>query len=288
MTQQNTIIVLGGKSLVTRYLVKQLDALHLNASVMTHEPAALPEVFGHIPAVLMQSKTWQAPEHALIISLLPLNELVRYLPRFANAQSIIALGSTSLFSKAKSRDPYERAHAENLAMSENILRAWCQKNQKVYTILRPTLIYDGQHDDTVMQIAQVIVRAGLFPLAGAARGLRQPIHADDVAKAIIAALGNVTVYNKALNIAGGEVLTYRHMVESVFQAIGQRPRFLRLPLFVVQGLYRLARKTGFLRGIGVSAETFRRMNQDIVFDTDEGLRLLAYEPRMFAPVLKAA
>ena len=56
------------------------------------------------------------------------------------------------------------------------------------------------------------------------------------------------------------------MAERVFIALGQKPRFLMLPSNFLQ--------TGF-RAI------FQRMNEDLVFDVAEGLKILDYQPRPF-------
>ncbi|MDD5585741.1 MAG: epimerase, partial [Alphaproteobacteria bacterium] len=234
MNHPTPIIILGGQSLVTPYLVERLRAANLQADILSRNALELPKGFKSISLDILNAQEWHAPEHAIVISLLPLSILARSLPRLAKAQSIIALGSTCRFSKANSNDPNERAFAENLEMAENILKPWCLKNRKVFTLLRPTLIYDGLRDQNITRIARIIRRSGLFPVAAPASGLRQPIHADDVAHAITKALGNASVYNKTLNIAGGEVLTYRRMIEAVFNALGVKPRLLMLPASVLQ------------------------------------------------------
>jgi hypothetical protein len=58
------------------------------------------------------------------------------------------------------------------------------------------------------------------------------------------------------------------MAERVFIALGQKPRFLMLPSNFLQ--------TGF-RAIS------QRMNEDLVFDVAEGLKILDYQPRPFKP-----
>jgi hypothetical protein len=288
MSQTNPIIILGGRSLVAPYLIQKLGASNLQADVISRSAMELPKGFRSVSLDLMDAKDWQAPEQATVISLLPLAVLSQILPRLAKSRSIIALGSTSRFSKANSNDPAERAFAENLELAENILKPWCLKNGKVYTLLRPTLIYDGMRDQNISRIARIIRRSRAFPVAAPASGLRQPIHADDVAKALANAIGNANVYNKAMNIAGGEVLTYRRMVETVFHAMGLKPRLLMLPTGWLQRGFQLAAKIGLLREKAFGFEVFKRMNEDLVYDNEEGLRLLDYAPRKFDPDLKVS
>ena len=89
------------------------------------------------------------------------------------------------------------------------------------------MVYDGISDKNIVRIVRFIWRFRFFPLAAPAKGLRQPIHAADVAQAIICAFNNEATYGRVLNIAGGEVLTYRAMIERVFAAQGIKPRLWR-------------------------------------------------------------
>ena len=60
-----------------------------------------------------------------MVSVLPLALLASALPRLVGARSIIAIGSTSLFSKADSDDAKDRATARKLERAEAALADWC-------------------------------------------------------------------------------------------------------------------------------------------------------------------
>jgi len=286
--QQQPIVILGGRSFIAPYLITRLDEAGLAADVISRGSVSLPKGFRSISLELGQTGDWHAPEGSIVISLLPLGVLACNLTRFSKAQAIIAVGSTSRFSKVVRHDAFERVLSENLELAENILRPWCLKNNTVFTVLRPTLVYDGVGDQNIARIMRFIRRVGVFFIAHPGNGLRQPIHADDVAKAVMHAIGNAGVYNTALNIAGGEVLTYRAMVEKVFEAMGRKPRIISLPTSWWQGAFKMATKTGLLRLGAFNPEIFKRMNDDLVYDVDDGLKLLNYAPRAFAPEVFAA
>jgi nucleoside-diphosphate-sugar epimerase len=129
-------------------------------------------------------------------------------------------------------------------------------------------------------MAGFIRRWGFLALAAPASGLRQPIHADDAARAVVAAMDNVGAQNKAIGIAGGETLTYKDMALRVFAALGREPRIVMLPT-VAQKALQTAAKAGLVKRS--VARAFQRMNQDVVCDMAEGLRLLDYQPRPFKP-----
>ncbi len=277
------LIILGGRSLVAPYLMQRLGSMGLMGAVVSRRAMSWPEGFRALQLDLAETKDWKAPSQSVVISLMPIWVLAEHADCFANAQALIAVSSTSRFGKAGSADPKERATAEKLERAEDKLREWCERHAIALTILRPTLIYDGEQDQNVTRMARVMRRFGVFPVAAPAKGLRQPIHADDVAGAIIGALGNPAARGKALNIAGAEVLTYRQMAERVFLAVGRKPRLLMLPTWLLQAGFRAASNIGFLREKAFGFAVFQRMNEDLVFDVDEGLRLLDYKPRGFKP-----
>ena len=282
------LVILGGRSIVAPYLIQRLAQEGLDASVVSRRPVNLPEGFHTLSIDLTQSSPWRAPIGSIVISLVPIWVLARSLSRFSDVQAILAVSSTSRYGKAASDDPKERFTAENLELSEYILQSWCLRNNVVCTILRPTLIYDGIQDENVTRIVSFIKRYGAFPVAFPGKGLRQPIHADDVAKAIMGALGNAAAYHKALNIAGGQVLTYRDMIETVFKTLKRKPRPILLPASLLEFVFKAANKLGFVHEKTFGFSVFKRMNEDLVFDCAEGLELLRYAPRGFEPEMKAS
>lgn len=197
----------------------------------------------------------------------------------SGAKRVVALSSTSRYTKRDSSDPAEQATAGRLAESEAQLRGWAERNGIEWVVLRPTLIYGQGRDRNVSEIARFIRRFGFFPVFGQALGLRQPVHADDVASACMAALECPLVANRAYNISGGETLSYREMVRRVFAALGRRPRIVQMPL----GIFALA--TALLRIFPRyrhwTAAMAGRMNRDLVFGHEDAARDLGYVPRPF-------
>lgn len=197
----------------------------------------------------------------------------------AGARRVVVLSSTSRFTKVGSGDMAEQATAAQLIDGEARLQAWAQSRGIEWVILRPTLIYGLGRDKNINEIACFIRRFGFFAVLGEAKGQRQPIHAEDVAGACLAALQGSGVRNRSYNISGGETLTYREMVTRIFTALGRRPRALTVPLWA----FRLA--VSILRFLPRyrqwSAVMAERMNRDLVFDHTEAVRDLGFKPRAF-------
>lgn len=201
----------------------------------------------------------------------------------SDARRVVALSSTSRFTKEDSSDRDEQAIARRLAASEARLQAWAEEHGVESVILRPTLIYGRRRDKNIAEMARFIRRFRFFPLFGRAAGLRQPVHAEDVAKACVAALEAPHVAGHAYNLSGGETLTYREMAARVFAAMGRRPLLLSVPLWMFGFAVRCLRLLPRYRHW--SPAMAERMNRDLVFDHAKAARDLGFSPRPF--VLRA-
>jgi nucleoside-diphosphate-sugar epimerase len=199
---------------------------------------------------------------------------------------VVAFSSTSRFTKAHSADPTERDLAATFASSEEELAWRCAEWGIRWTVFRPTLVYSPGLDRNVSEIARFIRRLGFFPILGDGRGKRQPVHADDLAAACVAALEEVASFDRTYNLSGGETLTYQQMVERIFQGLGRAPRILRVPPALFKAVVKAARALPRFRKL--SAELVTRMNMDMCFDHDDATRDLSFHPRKFAIELDGA
>jgi nucleoside-diphosphate-sugar epimerase len=282
-SDRRPVVVLGASNIIAASLMKRLAGQGVPVLAVARRDIPLPPGADLLRIDVEEDVAWTIPPGAAVVSVLPLALLASVLPRLAGARSLIAIGSTSLFSKADSDEAKDRATARKLERAEAALAAWCGEHGVAWTVLRPTLVYDGFHDRNIARMIRLARRARVLPIAHPSSGLRQPIHADDIAKAIIGALDNPRAAGRAFNIAGGEVLTYRAMAERVFRSQGLTPRFLGLPVPLLRFAFGLAARIGIIRETGFGSAVFARMNQDLVFDNAEGLEVLGYAPRRFEP-----
>ena len=77
-------------------------------------------------------------------------------------------------------------------------------------------------------------------------------------------------------------MTYREMVERIFVWIGQKPRFITVPMTGFAIAIWLARI--FPRYRYLSGAMARRMSQDLIFDHSKAKRDLGYAPSPFLEV----
>ena len=106
------------------------------------------------------------------------------------------------------------------------------------------------------------------------RGLRQPVHAQDVALAVFAALQTDAAAGRVVPVGGGERLTAAQMFARVRASLPVRTVPLPLPRFAVAAGRRLVPA---LQG------PLSRLDSDLVADNTDLERLLAVHPRGFAP-----
>ncbi|MBN2232800.1 MAG: NAD-dependent epimerase/dehydratase family protein [Deltaproteobacteria bacterium] len=207
-------------------------------------------------------------------------ETVTASPTGLGLARLIAFGSTSMFTKMDSGCPEERRIAAALMAAEDRLREICDRHGIAWTILRPTMVYGAGMDRTVTLIRRMIRRFGFFPVAGRARGRRQPVHVDDLVDAVLAVFDRPETRGRDYNLGGGEILTYRELVARIFRREGMPPRILPLPPLV---LYLLLRGAGGLALTGkIPLAMIRRQNRDLCFDNRPAAADFGWAPRGFA------
>jgi len=285
-SQEKHAGVLGATSFVGASLLPLLTAAGWQATAFTRKEVkntGAGVVWQHLDSTASSSKRLPPGIKNIEawISVAPIWVLPDYFWRLEalGAKRLVVLSSTSRFSKQESNDPKEQATALHFVEGEARVRAWAESRGVEWVILRPTLIYGLGRDKNIGEIARFIRRFGFFPLFGQANGLRQPIHAADVAGACLAALQAPCAANHVYNISGGETLSYREMVTRVFVTLAKHPRLLTVPLWAfrlaVAPLRRLQRYRLW------SAAMAERMNRDLVFDHAEAARDLGFKPRAF-------
>lgn len=215
------------------------------------------------------------------VCLAPIWVLLDYLELLesSEAKKVVVLSSTSRYTKEKSSDLTEQIIVKRLIDAEAQFQAWAENKGIDWIILRPTMIYGLGQDKNISEIARLIHRWGVFPLLGKGKGLRQPVHAEDVAGACYKALMLPEVKNGAYNLSGGEGLPYKEMVRRIFMAMNKKPRFIHLPHLVFLLVATLLHVIPRFRHVTVSMAD--RMNSDLIFDHSDAKAAFGFSPRSF-------
>lgn len=273
----STIIVAGATNQIGHFLLPRLQnynviAISRQLQQNTDKWLNIDLASEFLPIETPSQLFYSAP-----LPLLPI--LLARLPRTTLLTRVIAFSSTSRFTKENSTDTKEQAIANQLIQAETALIKECQQRKIAWTILRPTLVYGCGLDKNVTFIAKFIHRFGFFPIVGQGAGLRQPVHADDLAQACIQAALSPNTINKAYNLTGGQTLSYHNMVMAIFKYLGKKPRIISVPLPLFTTMMRGV--TWLPKYAHLSTAMVTRINQDLCFDCTAAEHDFNYQPRKF-------
>ena len=191
----------------------------------------------------------------------------------------VLFSSMSAKTKQASTDPDERATARILVSNEQVVRSFSPELQT--TILRPTLIYGGRGDRNVEYLARRSKSWGLFPVAGRGLGLRQPVHAEDLAAAALDVLHSDLTIGRTYELGGAEVISVRELISRTARANGGRARTIMLPSKPLLLSLRVLRSVGLFTWLPVGS--FSRMGEDLNVDITDAIADFEYAPRRFQP-----
>ena len=218
-------LVLGASGLVgghiVRHLSKRMRPYGLSREVRTE--SGVEWIKGDLANP--QSVAW--PDVEIIYCTASARLLADALPYMLkpSLKRVVLFTTTSISTKTDSPDPEERAGIAAYEEAERDLISCCGALGVKWTVLRPTLIYEEGKDKNITLIARIIADVGFLPLCGRARGLRQPVHAEDCAIAAISAASTASTEDKIYDLPGGETITYSEMIGRIFDGMG-RPRFI--------------------------------------------------------------
>jgi NADH dehydrogenase len=95
-------------------------------------------------------------------------------------------------------------------------------------ILRPSAMF-GPDDAFLSAMTQMIRWLPLIPLFGRGVTRVQPVHVDDVARAVVNALDRDEARGRVFELGGPEVFTYRKLVRTLCERLGRRRLLVPVP-----------------------------------------------------------
>jgi nucleoside-diphosphate-sugar epimerase len=192
---------------------------------------------------------------------------------------VVAFTTTSIATKIDSEIAAERELLGRLAKGERRLMAACERHGVEWTILRPTIVYAEGRDGNISRLARLIRRFGWLPLMGRGAGLRQPVHAEDLAIGAIQAAASRAAVNKIYALPGGETISYREMAGRIFDALNKPRRIIATPRFIWLAAFSLVKP--LLPDYNVAMG--KRMVKDMIFDATPAIEDFGWNPRPFRP-----
>ncbi len=274
---ESVIAVTGASSQIGFFLVPQLIASGYTVIGVSRKP--LPEYFRKFENhPRLQWSTFGKLGEILddstfnLVSVGPLSLAHKLIDQF-KPERVIAISTASIYFKQDSSELEEKNQIAQIQQSEKLINTWGEGAQAGVTILRPTLVYGCGLDQNLTRVAGLIRRWGFLPIAGKAKGMRQPVHAEDIAVLIIALLNLDELPSGIWPLTGGSNLSYRQMMAAVFNALGKKSRFLPLPKSLLTLLSKCISE--------VHPAMIARQNQDLTLEDNRAQKQLGWNPRRF-------
>jgi nucleoside-diphosphate-sugar epimerase len=280
-----TVLLTGASSQIGVFAIPRLLKAGFNVIAISRKgkPEAYP-VFEQVQWMHEAKAILAVKDIHYLLSAGPLELAHNFLAEPMQLHTAVVFSSSSVESKKESDNPAEKRQIDAMLDLESELQKTAGNKGVKLVVLRPTLIYGCGLDANISRLASWIRRFGFLPVNGKAAGLRQPVHADDLASAAVAALQTETPLPDVITLSGGETLSYSEMLKKIFASMEKSPRLLRLPEWVFVLLVQLAGLFKFASG--VNSEMVKRQKVDLVFDNEQASTLLDYQPRFFAPVME--
>jgi len=276
------ITVLGASSQIGYFLLSRLAQAHYSVLAISRKGAPKWGVLNNICWLQHDLDEQALPNDAsVLISAGSLRHAVQVAEHMPRLQQVVAVSSSSVTNKQGSASTEEQAVLAELQTAEHRLQSLCIERGIILTLLRPTMVYGCGLDKNLSRIAHWLHKRPWFPLAAPAHGLRQPVHADDIAKLCVHCLDLREDAAGRFDIGGASRISYREMVLKTAKAINQPVRFIPLPASLLSlGLNGVSRLPAFR---GLNGAMVKRQNQDLVVDNSAAMKTLHWQPRIFEP-----
>jgi len=273
-------LVIGATGLVGGYIVEHLVRAGECPFGLTRSSQPRTDV-EWVLGDLEKPDTLKPPSFATLYCTTDAILLAPVLPYFFNPslKRVVVFTSTSVLTKIDSEVTAEREMLQTLADAEQKITASCEQNNVEWTILRPTLIYAEGRDINITPLSRLIRRFGFMPLVGGAKGLRQPVHAEDLAIGAIAAAASQAAANHFYSLPGGETLSYREMIGRIFDGMRKPRRTISVPPALWKAGFALAKPLFPISNVAMGT----RMMKDMTFDPTPAIRDFGWNPRGFRP-----
>ena len=279
----STFLIFGASGATGKFLLPRLlarDARVLAVSRVPRQDAASPQLRWLTGDLFNAVQTLPAGIDVLV-NLGPLDAFATWFEGNPSLQArrVITLSSMSVQSKLTSADPAERELAARLQTAESRLASAASARNIAWTILRPTLIYGDGRDRSLAPIVRFARRWRMMPLPIGADGLRQPVHAADLADAVVACVDCATAAGKTYPVGGGERLRFDELLQRLRSAQRRLVVPLPVPLFLLRVVVWMIRRVGGAHTVNASA--LRRLREPLIADNSAATRDFGYAPRAF-------
>jgi nucleoside-diphosphate-sugar epimerase len=147
-----------------------------------------------------------------------------------------------------------------------------------WVALRPTMVYGEGGGLHFARLADLVKNApGVFPVFGPGTAKLQPVHVEDVARAIRIALTRDEALGGTWGVSGATVVTFNGLVQRLAAALGVRRTLVHVPLPLAMAAASLAVRIS--PSFFLTPEALLGLNQDADLDYRPFAEACGYAPR---------
>lgn len=219
------------------------------------------------------STTWneilaQYTPHTIIhiAQLRHLPALLESLSKFKQLPRLIIIGTTGVYSQ------YNQYSWEYKRCEQKL-----EQYRGSYCLLRPTMIYGSPRDKNIHKLIRFCDRYGFFFVFGSGENLLQPLHADDLAQALLSVYQHRELTG-AYDLSGGSIVSFRELLDLVGKYLGKPVRQISFPLNL--GIWSATFLESLLKARSpVRREQILRLQEDKAYSHADAQRDFGFFPR---------
>ncbi|MFQ5686957.1 MAG: SDR family oxidoreductase [Candidatus Scalindua sp.] len=187
----------------------------------------------------------------------------------AGIKRAIFISTTAIFTHLNTNSKSIRQEAEDCVMRSSL----------EWTILRPTMIYGTPEDRNMIRLLSFIRRWRVMPIPGDGQKAQQPVHVDDVAKAIVDAFFSEKTIHKSYNISGRQPLDFNKIVDLAAEALSIKVYKVHVPFTLIRICFKIYEL--FVSNPRLKEEQILRLNEDKAFEYEQACHDFGYSARSF-------
>ena len=141
------------------------------------------------------------------------------------------------------------------------------------------MLYGVGRDATIGRMQKFVQRWGFLPVPAMQTGLRQPVHVDDVTRAILQVINQPSAFNKVYELGGHDSLDVQQLAKRIFTDNQKPVRIVSIPIWLLSMALTLLK---VLRpSLDWSPALLQRAELDQIVDNQAAIQDFQYAPRPF-------
>ncbi len=293
----NRVTIFGGSGFVGRHLVRALAKTGVKIRVAVRRPNEALFLktagrVGQIEIVQANIRDEQSCRRALSDSDAVVNAVgILYETGAQKFVTVQAAGAARLAQLAKKAGIKTFVHISALGADANSASLYARSKaageeavrQAIpkAIILRPSLVI-GPEDDFFNRFATMAMLAPALPLIGGGLTRYQPVTVFDLADCVVAALSQATPKGGTYDIGGGQIYSFKDLMNVLLAEIGRKRLLLPIPFFAARVIGAVAQ---LMPKPLVTLDQVRLLEKDNVVIGEDGLHAFGIVPQPIESVL---